>query len=1129
MLGIFLEEVAEVVATAREALTALARNGSDKEQLTTVRRAFHTLKGSSRMVGLNEFGEAGWACEQLFNHRLAEHPQADQDLLRFSNEALDSFQDWAVAIGESRPHAHEPHEAPIAHAAPVDPDAPELVEFVDLGDLPELAEFKELADLGEVIEVAELPAFPEAVDAVEHEHPVDADHVARVDDLSFGATRSTWRRASSSSCRTCRTCPSDADGDLRACRADARRAGRAGPARDAGRLAALAGRGSALAGPARAGPAGLGRRAAAMPDLGIVTEIGLPQARRRAGPDSGADAGAAGTRRDRGSGRAEADDARGAAGPGRDAGAADGGRGGAGVRADRARRADRCVRGAGSVHASGFHRRAHAAAGADHDLGLPPGWPEDAPLVDIEPTATMPLEAAPASFIDEPTLDLLDLSDLSALNTQAVPAIDAIDAPAVELTLDLSQELIEGAEHIEPIEVAEPIDEDALAPLDDEAATPVPSATPVDGLSPLTLSDLELPDLDLSSPPTPLTHAAPALSLVGGTAVTPPLDDEPEESDEGVKVIGPLRISIALFNIFLNEADERSRQLQVQLSEWSLLPQSPLPTDAAALAHGLAGSAATVGFEDLSALARALEHALERAQGHEVADPTLFPRAADEIRRLLHQFAAGFLKEADPVLMADLQGFEPGAPLPDGHADSDAGLLAMSLQEVSTAALSSSPNDLSASLVDPIDPIDALPPFSASAHELPPASAPVFAADDDFDFSLPDQIEPELMPIFEEEAEDLLGELHAALREWAATPADTGRAAACMRVLHTFKGGARLAGAMRLGELAHQLESQIERLVGDGEPRYEQLLALQDAGDGLEHAFTTLQRTWRDPQPVAAASSPVPTEAPISATAVVETIDWAHFSEIADLGQPLESAPVAPAAQVRVRGVLLERMAALSGEVSIRRARLESELGQMRTSLADLDDNLERLRTQLRELELQAEARIAARQEAVHATGKDFDPLEFDRYTRFQELTRMLAESVNDVATVQRGLQRNVAAGEDELAAQSRLTRELQDDLLRTRMVEFDSSLAERLHRVVRQAARESGKQAQLEIRGGGVELDRAVLERLTGAFEHLLRNSVVHGIETPEARQLAGKTASGPHRAEPASGRQRDPGPLQR
>jgi chemosensory pili system protein ChpA (sensor histidine kinase/response regulator) len=1228
MLGIFLEEAGEVVATAREALSALARNGSDKEQLTTVRRAFHTLKGSSRMVGLNEFGEAGWACEQLYNHRLSEHPQADQDLLRFSNEALDAFQDWASAIGEGRPHgyhsapfraaadalrlenryqplaasaaaiptpeaqaavplslavaaeavdlalpqtlpvpeAHEPHEAPTAHAAPVDPDA---VELLDLGELP---------DLGEVIEVAELPATLEVSDLA-------LGDLGELTDLSDPTLTGETAAAAP-------TPDEQAALDLLA-------------TLDASSTHGLAEELPSLDLPALELP-GLDVDPLPMPDLDIVTDPGLPQAVSGAAaaaeltelplefpadlpqalhaetapqipeltqalPELDSTVDLAALKPAVPTDLVDVVDvvdvvelvdlpAVTAAAPTLDETLAL-------PTVAEVVEPSELIEPLAPIEtldlaAPDFHAEPTVALEPTAGLDLPPGWPEDAPLLDIEPTEAMPLDLAQEPVVDEPTLDLLDLSDL---NTQAAPAVEA---PAVALTLDLAQELIHDAPAADAADSAHAGEHDAESP------------TPVDGLSPRSLSELELPDLDLGTPST--AHAAPALSLVGGTAVIPPeaYEDEPaEESDEGVKVIGPLRISIALFNIFLNEADERSRRLQVELSEWSLLPQAPLPADAEALAHGLAGSAATVGFDDLSGLARALEHALERAQGHEVRDPTLFPRASDEIRRLLHQFAAGFLKEAEPALMAELHAFEPGAPLPDGHADSDAGLLAMSLQEVSTAALPSALNDLSAASIEP---------FAAPTPDTQHASFVVHAAqaaDEDFDFSEPDQIEPELMPIFEEEAEDLLGELHAALREWAATPADGSRAAACMRVLHTFKGGARLAGAMRLGEQAHQLESQIERLIGDGEPRFEQLLALQDAGDALEHSFTTLQRNWRDPQPVVpapmapAAQPVVDLPAPLPATAAVETvlapaegsdaipaaegdapaeaeaahapevaeqaehaepaepvtasaealpepviaapvaapvpapdieIDWAHFSEIADLGQPLESAPVAPAAQVRVRGVLLERMAALSGEVSIRRARLESELGQMRTSLSDLDDNLERLRTQLRELELQAEARIAARQEAAQATGKDFDPLEFDRYTRFQELTRMLAESVNDVATVQRGLQRNVAAGEDELAAQSRLTRELQDDLLRTRMVEFDSSLAERLHRVVRQAARESGKQAQLEIRGGGVELDRAVLERLTGAFEHLLRNSVVHGIETPETRQQAGKTASG-------------------
>ena len=146
---------------------------------------------------------------------------------------------------------------------------------------------------------------------------------------------------------------------------------------------------------------------------------------------------------------------------------------------------------------------------------------------------------------------------------------------------------------------------------------------------------------------------------------------------------------------------------------------------------------------------------------------------------------------------------------------------------------------------------------------------------------------------------------------------------------------------------------------------------------------------------------------------------------------------------------------------------------------------------------------MTSRLEAAKAASQAFDPLEFDRFTRFQELTRMMAESVNDVATVQRTLQRSLEQAEDELVAQARLTRDLQDDLLRTRMVEFEG-LSDRLYRVVRQTAKETGKQVRLDIVGGSIEVDRGVLDRMTGAFEHLLRNCVAHGIEPTEARSAA-------------------------
>ena len=222
--------------------------------------------------------------------------------------------------------------------------------------------------------------------------------------------------------------------------------------------------------------------------------------------------------------------------------------------------------------------------------------------------------------------------------------------------------------------------------------------------------------------------------------------------------------------------------------------------------------------------------------------------------------------------------------------------------------------------------------------------------------------------------------------------------------------------------------------------------------------------------------------------------------------QPLRQAANA---SIRVRSQLLDRMVNQAGEVMITRSRLEVELNQLRGSLTDMSANLNRLRQQLRDIELQAESQMQSRLAQAKELQAGFDPLEFDRFTRVQELTRMMAESVNDVATVQRTLQRTVEATEDDLIAQARQTRELQRDLLRTRMVEFEG-ISDRLYRVVRQASKETGKQVRLDLLGGTIEMDRGMLDRMTPAFEHLLRNCVAHGIEGPEVRTEAGKDPIG-------------------
>ena len=118
---------------------------------------------------------------------------------------------------------------------------------------------------------------------------------------------------------------------------------------------------------------------------------------------------------------------------------------------------------------------------------------------------------------------------------------------------------------------------------------------------------------------------------------------------------------------------------------------------------------------------------------------------------------------------------------------------------------------------------------SASSELKPLAAAPLEAAraaparastfgevDDEIDAI--DAVDLELFPIFEEEAQELLPKLDSQLRDWLREPATAAHAAACMRTLHTLKGGARLAGAMRLGEMAHRLETRIERLTATDAP-----------------------------------------------------------------------------------------------------------------------------------------------------------------------------------------------------------------------------------------------------------------------------------------------------------------------
>ncbi len=210
----------------------------------------------------------------------------------------------------------------------------------------------------------------------------------------------------------------------------------------------------------------------------------------------------------------------------------------------------------------------------------------------------------------------------------------------------------------------------------------------------------------------------------------------------------------------------------------------------------------------------------------------------------------------------------------------------------------------------------------------------------------------------------------------------------------------------------------------------------------------------------------------------------------------------------RIDADLLEDLLNAAGEISIYHSRLSQQINLIEFNVEELEQTVARLREQLRKLDIETEAQIMHSHQDTLAA-KDFDPLELDRYSNLQQLSRALAETSNDLTSLKDLLQNLTTEAEGLLVQQSRVTAELQDGLMRTRMVPFERNVP-RLTRLVRQIAKEADKRVELAVEGASGELDRQVLDKMLPPFEHMLRNAIVHGIEASEERQKANKPATG-------------------
>ncbi|HMH30264.1 MAG TPA: Hpt domain-containing protein [Steroidobacteraceae bacterium] len=432
-----------------------------------------------------------------------------------------------------------------------------------------------------------------------------------------------------------------------------------------------------------------------------------------------------------------------------------------------------------------------------------------------------------------------------------------------------------------------------------------------------------------------------------------------------------------------------------------------------------------------------------------------------------------------------------------------------------------------------------------------------------------EEFDHEIANIYSEEATELLEAAQGSLTVWNKDRGDKQPVAELQRQLHTLKGGARMAGVAAMGDLSHELETLVLQIDGGavagddhahavmqasldelsrmrdlvsagrlpGEAR-DLIAQIRGLANQVVHAGAAAAAAPADAavapaaapasaapastassaasQPVAvaqpaAARSPAPPPARVAAP---ESSLEGAASEDASSSLELSSAPVLPGREAppvervemaRVDAELLDTMLNNAGEVSIFRARLDQQVNSIDFNLAELARTVTRLKEQLRGLEIETEAQVLHRHQDIEPRRDDFDPLELDRYSALQQFSRALSETSSDVASIQGLLETLTREAQSLLTQQARVITELQNSLMRTRMVPFQRHV-QRLTRLVRQAANDTGKHAELAVQGAAAELDRQMLERMVAPLEHMLRNSVVHGIEAPDRRAQLGK-----------------------
>ncbi|MEG1090504.1 MAG: Hpt domain-containing protein [Acinetobacter sp.] len=574
-----------------------------------------------------------------------------------------------------------------------------------------------------------------------------------------------------------------------------------------------------------------------------------------------------------------------------------------------------------------------------------------------------------------------------------------------------------------------------------------------------------------------------------------------------------------LLSIFLEEADELLAGIDEDLNTWSKKQDDTTSlNNLMRHLHTLKGGANMIAASHIGLIAHELESIYERVIRQQIAvTPALIQiirLVQDNISDRIQSIREDGIDYPAPEAIAILQNIQV---LVSGQAVAavESANTVVEVAEVEATSIREPQLEESATTEQPATDL-------AEAEELLEIlESPEATEDTPVERSEEDELKSIVEESFLEESEEILANAEKLLNQWFDQRSDRSLLLQLQRAAHSIKGGARMIDVEEVASIAYELETTFEQFAvyQFNSNAYDGLLQktlvwlrqaiFQRDYSGFEQLHSSLKKiayvdvTAQLPERLAKTDNLVVstdfgfvegdgTEPPQMMG------EWAN-SGTSDSNNEM----------IRISADLVEKMIDLSGENSINRSRIEMDLGQLGNTLNEMELAIKRLADQLRRMEGELESQIIAKHGSENSRYADFDPLEMDQYSSLNQLSKSLAESASDLVDFKSTLADKIRETEGLLLQQSRIQAEIQESLMRTRLVPFDRMLP-RLQRIVRQTSTTLNRPAELIVQNTEGELDRNILERLVTPFEHMLRNAIDHGLEDTADRIALNKPEVG-------------------